>query len=714
MSRFLSIIAAAGISGPALHAQQDTVAILQPVVVTITRGSGRSVLASPFALSVVRPDSARPGQRHTAVDETLALVPGLSATNRNNPSQDPRLSIRGFGARSAFGVRGVRVLRDGMPLTLPDGQTPLDYLSLESVGTVEVMRGSASALYGNSSGGVVDLRTEAPSKSRLSLEGRQWLGDRRFLRSTVAASGTSGKSGYIGDVSLTSGDGSRNHSRHRATSGFARAEYDGGNTGLSLTVLALRSPLAENPGALTLEEMRADPERADPSSVRRDARKSVSQVQVGASVARRGGGTELTFSAFGGARSLDNPLTFAIVEIGRHSFGASGNARTSSRFFGFRHGLLAGIDLQFQNDLRRNYVTCADTIPLAFPTPGCPRVDDERGVVTLDQRELVSSAGAYLSDEVRISERLYATAGIRADNVRFEVRDRLKAADNPDDSGKRSLAAVSPIAGFVARIDPMNSVYANFSAAFETPTATELGNQPDGSAGINRSLEPQRSRTVEVGAKGYAGDVFRYDAAVFATSVRDELVPFEIAGSNGRRFFRNAGRTRRRGAEVGAEVTTGVLSLSAAYNYAAFNFVKFGEGTSDYSGNEIPGIPRHRMQAAVRLARGGGFMVAETELSGPTFVDDANTARAQGYVVSHLRLGMSRLAAMTRTAVVAGVRNMFDRTYAASLSVNAARGRYFEPASSRNVFVGVTVATGGERQPVRKPGKCARSANPCF
>ena len=157
-----------------IGAQGDTaVATLKPVVVTVTRGSGRTILGSPFAISVVQPDSSRPGQRHTGVDETLALIPGVTSVSRNNPAQDPRLSIRGFGARSAFGVRGVRVLRDGIPITLPDGQTPLDYVSLESVGHVEVLRGAASALYGNASGGVVDLRSRAPSTTLFDAEARQ-------------------------------------------------------------------------------------------------------------------------------------------------------------------------------------------------------------------------------------------------------------------------------------------------------------------------------------------------------------------------------------------------------------------------------------------------------------------------------------------------------------------------------------------------------------
>src|SRR5688572_19946386 len=180
----------------AVQAQDSSVAQLEPVVVEVTRGTRRSPLKLPFAISVMTPDSTRPGQRHLSLDETLAQVPGLSVSNRNNPSQDPRISIRGFGARSAFGVRGIRVLRDGIPLTLPDGQTPVDYLDLESVGRVEVMRGTASSLYGNAGGGVVDLRTSEPPPVPLSAAARLWSGGFGAQRIVAKASGAGNGFGY--------------------------------------------------------------------------------------------------------------------------------------------------------------------------------------------------------------------------------------------------------------------------------------------------------------------------------------------------------------------------------------------------------------------------------------------------------------------------------------------------------------------------------------
>ena len=664
--------------------------VLQPIVITVTRGASTAPLDAPFAMTILRPDSIRPGQRHTALDESLALVPGLTAVNRTNPSQDPRVSIRGFGARSAFGVRGVRILRDGMPLTLPDGQTPVDYLSLESVDRIEVIRGAASALYGNASGGVIDLRTAPPPATRLGGEIRQWIGDYASSRTTIKAGGISGPAYYQADATLTRSGGFRIYSRQRSTSGFARvgAVLDG--TDYALQILALDLGLAENPGALTLAQFQSNPRNADQPSVNKLARKEVHQIQVGVTANRLLDRDEIDASAYVGTRSLYNPLTFAVVDFGRRTFGASG--RITHSFDSTKpNRLTLGFDLQGQNDSRRNFANCNDSPPPTAPTVSCPVVGMERGALTLDQRELVSGLGAYVNDELRITDRIRLSGGLRADNVKFEVRDRLVGGTNPDDSGERTLHAVTPYAGIVSRIASDRSIYANISSAFETPTATELGNHPDGSAGINQQLAPQKSTTYEIGSKGGAGPTFFYDIALFSTRVRDELVPYEILGSGGRRYFRNAGRTNRRGGELGISAEAGPLIVNSSYSYSDFRFARFVTDSAVFDGKRIPGIPVHRGQASATISLGGFFGVVEAEAAASAFVDDANTARAPAYQVVHLRGGARRVFGLSGASLVAGVQNLFNRAYSPSLSVNAARGKFFEPAVGRTVFIGLTL-----------------------
>jgi iron complex outermembrane receptor protein len=685
------------IRGSALSAQDTTATKLAPVVVEVGRGTNKSLLELPFAVTAQTPDSARPGQRHLSIDDALWLIPGLSVSNRNNPSQDPRISIRGFGARSAFGVRGIRVLRDGIPLTLPDGQTPLDYLDLESVGRVEVMRGSASSLYGNAGGGVVDLRTSEPAPVPATGELRYWDGAFDSRRLVAKTAGSSNGFGYQGNVARTESDGYRDYSRQRTTNGFGRLSYDNEKGSFGLEWLGVNTPTAQNPGAITRAQFDADPRAADPLSVRKGARKAVKQSQFGLTGRREISSGEIEASAYAGTRALDNPLTFGIVDVDRTTSG--GNLRGTIPFSALNtgHRVTVGTELQFQNDWRRNFTNCNDIPPPSTTTATCPTLGVERGSLTLNQRELVSSIGSYLRDEIELGERYSLTASARADAVRFQVKDRLITATNPDDSGERTLRAVSPMAGFLARLSDSHSAYANVSTAFETPTATELGNQPSGAAGINQSLQPQRSLTYEVGLKGVSGIGLQYNAALFSTRVKDELIPFDITGGNGRRYFRNAGRTSRRGAELGLGADLGVVELGGAYTYANYRFVDFTVGAADYAGNRIPGIPRQSFQATATVRAPFASIVTEATMNDRMFVDDANSASAPGYALFNARLISSALWQGSGAEITIGAQNIFNTRYVSSVSVNAAAGKFYEPGSARSAYIGISLLAAARR-----------------
>jgi iron complex outermembrane receptor protein len=677
---------------PGFAGAQDTAATQLPaVVVQVGRGAHGSPLELPFAVSVLTPDSARPGQRHLTLDEALWLVPGLSVSNRNNPSQDPRISIRGFGARSAFGVRGIRVLRDGLPLTLPDGQTPVDYLDLESVGSIEVMRGSASSLYGNAGGGVVDIRTSDPLPVPVSGEARLWTGAFGTRRLVAKSGGAIGGFGYQGNVARTESDGYRDYSRQRMTNGFGRLSLDNANGSYALDWLGVNTPLAQNPGALTRAQFESNPRAADPLSIRKAARKAVTQSQVGLTARRSAGRGEIEASTYAGTRSLMNPQTFAIVDVGRKTAGGSVRATVPFWLMGTEHRMTLGTDLQFQNDLRLNYTNCNNVPPPIAPTITCPNPTLERGTATLNQRELISSIGSYLRDELRLGDRYSLTGAVRADAVRFQVKDRLINATNPDDSGRRTLGALSPMVGLLARLSPLQSAYANISSAFETPTATELGNQPSGAAGINRDLQPQRSITYETGLKGISTAGFQYNAALFTTSVHDELIPYDIVGGGGRRYYRNAGRTSRRGLELGTGSNIGPLELGGAYTYAKYRFVDFTVDTVHYAGNHIPGIPSQTFQATAALRSVVGTLVTEATVVDRMFVDDANSESAPGYGLLNARFVTHAAIGLSGAEVTVGAQNVLDRKYVSSVSVNAAGGKFYEPGSQRSIYVGVSL-----------------------
>ncbi|HJU65678.1 MAG TPA: TonB-dependent receptor, partial [Gemmatimonadaceae bacterium] len=557
----------------------------------------------------------RPGLRHVTLDETLFLLPGVVVVSRNNPTQDPRISIRGFGARSAFGVRGVRILRDGMPLTLPDGQTAVDYMDLESVGTVEVIRGSASALYGNAAGGVVNIRSAAPPSDPVAVQARATAGSEDLRRWVGTVGGTSGSLRYQANVSHIDQDGYRQFSRQRATNGFGRLMFDVGRAEVSVIGLALDMPEAEDPGALSLDQLEGDRQMADPFWVERRVRKEVRQTQLGVVASMPAGRGELEGVVYGGWRDLFNPRPTFLIDLDRAMYGASLRTTVPVHFLGVGHRLSAGIDVQRQADDRQNVANCNRPTGIAPPAAQCPDAGSERGVAQLDQDETVSSVGPFLRDEIALGNRLTLMLGARADFVRFEVDDHLLSSTNPDDSGERTLDAVSPMAGVLFRASPRHALYANVSTAFETPTATELGNQADGSAGLNRDLDPQRATTYELGMKGIVLSRVRYDVAGFYTRVRDELIPFDVPGSPGRRFFRNAGRTERRGVEGGIWALLGPFEVGASYSYSNFEFedyvVSAGGASTDFSGKDIPGVPAQQLQASVTWKHRGFYATAE-------------------------------------------------------------------------------------------------------
>ena len=688
-------------------------------MVTVTRDVGRSPLDLPYAIATMRPDSATPGLTHTLVEQTLSLLPGVTVANRTNPSQDTRVSIRGFGARSQFGARSIRILRDGMPLTLPDGQTPIDYLDLESVDRVEVIRGAAASLYGNAAGGVIDLRSGAAPAVPFALQARTWTGpDANPVRSASQQrfvglfGGTMGATSYEGNLGRTHSDGSRAYSHQQLTNAFAHAVTNVGATEIGLVGLGLDMPLAENPGALTAAQFNADPSQADALSVQKKARKTVHQVQLGLSARRTmAGDGELSGQVYGGTRTLFNPLTFAVVGVDRRQGGAAARLTVPLGGGALQNRVSVGADAQWLNDARKNWVNC-NAVPTA--NASCPSLPQEKGNLTLDQRELVSSLGPYVRDELERG-RWRGTAGVRADQVRFEVRDHF-LSDGRDDSGTRTLHAVSPMLGLAARLSPFHSLYANVGSAFETPTTTELGNQADGSAGLNRDLKPQYSTTYETGAKGVAPYGVQYDVALFDTEVRDELIPFEVPGGNGRTYYRNAGRTRRRGAEVGLGANLGPVSISTAYTLSHFRFRDFLNGTTQYAGNTIPGIPEHQVQASATWRVGKAFVLAEGIAKSRVFVNDANTLTQlsvpcsagstalcrlhdpTAFSVFNVRVGGTAVFGRPWLSPVIGVQNAFDKHYVGSVAVNASGAtpsatKFYEPAPGRTWFVGLSAAT---------------------
>ena len=677
--------------------QDSTARSLQSVRVTVTRDAARTPFELPFAIATAAL-TQRPALRRTGVSDLLLAVPGVQVQDRANPSQDQRIAMRGFGARSAFGVRGVRLLRDGVPLSLPDGQTPTDWLDLETIDRVDIVRGTAAALYGNAAGGVIDMKSRAPSARPFAAEARVWDGGgvrRRNVQASGSRSDSSGlwqRAAWLGSFTRTNGDGPRTWSRLDATSLFARGLATVAGTRLELQGTRYDAPRAENTGALTAVELARDPRLPDSLNITRRSRKAVLQSQVALLAERDVRGGTVRASLFTGTRNLDNPLPFAIVAVDRRVLGGGvhGAWRLARTAWPLRFG--AGVDAQRQVDERYNFENCAAVLPTAPATASCPRPGTERGSTRLDQQERAVNVGGYGRMEVEAPHGIFASAALRYDQVQFRVRDRFVTATNANDSGDRTLGAVSPMVGLAWRATPLWSVYANASTAFETPTITELTNQVTGAAGLNTQLEPQRTRTLEVGTQALLWQRVRADVALFRATVLDELVPFDVPNQPGRRAFRNAGRTSRAGAETSLRAQVGALEVGSAYTWSTFHFDRYDVGAASFAGKPIPGVPEHYLQGFVTARARSLFSTAEWTGASRASANDAATVYGAGYAVWNWRVGLSapRVAGV-RVDPVLSIENLFDRRYASSLVVNATRNRFFEPGLPRRVSLVVQV-----------------------
>jgi iron complex outermembrane recepter protein len=672
----------------------DSARPLGAVRVTVTRDAPRAALDLPFAVARVTPDSARPATRRLTIGELLFAVPGVAVGNRNNPSQDPRLGIRGFGARSAFGVRGVRVVRDGIPLTLPDGQTPIDWLDLESIGSLEVIRGTASALYGNAAGGVLSLRTVSADSGPARLSLRAFGDGNDVTRISGVASGRVGvrDADWVVSGTTLGGAGARTYAEQRAQSAFGRVGATLGGTRFDVQATAFGLPTAENPGAVTAIELASRRNLADSLNVVRRSRKEVTHRQVALSAERLTGPVQLSGNLFVGTRALDNPQPFAIVDVQRRNWGGTLRGSMSSVWNGFTVRTTAGADWQGQRDDRRNFENCNarfGTVPAAT----CPVRDQERGALRIDQRERLDGMGAFARWEIEAPRRATLSAAVRWDELRLSLQDRFITPTNADDSGDRTLGAVTPMIGATLRLTPTVAWYSSVSTAFETPTITELTNQPDGRAGLNATLDPQRTRMFESGVKAVLGSRWRADLSVYTASTRDELVPFDVPGQVGRRAFRNAGRTARRGVELSLEgvsrfVDGGLALAHARYRYEDYALTS-GTTTTQLAGRSIPGVPNSTAQGWLTGRARGWFLTVEGSAQSRSALDDANSAFAPGWWVANLRMGRDVRVRRVGVEPLVGIDNLFNRNYASTLVVNATRGRFFEPAVPRTAYLGV-------------------------
>ena len=672
---------------------------LPPTTVSVTRAE-RPLTQIPNSIQTIDRQQISRARPTWGLDEALVSVPGVFVANRYNFSQDQRISIRGFGARSAFAVRGIKILVDGIPQTLPDGQGQLTNLELGEVDRIEVLRGSTSALFGNASGGVISIWTNPHDIVAVKEDARFVAG--RFAsnpeRTWSKWQSTTGLRVLGGSAQVTLSrldyDGERDHSAADQRVFNARLTVPLA-TGWSLALLAAvgNNPQADNPGSLTAAELTTNRDTVPVLNRNRDAGKAVTQVQTGATVRRSmANGGEATFTVFGLTRDLKNPITTTYIDLDRVDYGARASMTYPLPLGSRAHRLTVGFDVQRQQDDRKNFAY--------LNTPGDSAKPDTTR--TLDQLERVVEIGPFVQSALELSPTVTLTAGLRYDWVKFAVRDRLITASppNPDDSGERLMQALSGSLGIALNPSRTLTVYGNIASSFETPTTTELANSPSGAGGFNTGLEPQHAWNYEVGARGALGDRFLYTGTVFQADVRDALVPYEIAAP--RFYYRNAGSTRHRGVELsGSLAILSGISVNVTWTYSNYRFRDYSftdsTGTHVLDNRELTGIPRNWFHTIVRAQPpvfGGFWAEVQQSYSSGYYVSDLQPTRTSPWWATNVRLGWEGKAGQVRLAPFLGINNAFNHLYVSSVVINAARDRFYEPAPGRNAYLGLTVGAG--------------------
>jgi len=674
---------------------------LPPTTVSVTR-TDVPLTKVPLSIHTVDRTEISRAKPTWGLDEALANVPGVFVANRYNFSQDQRISIRGFGARSAFAVRGIKILVDGIPQTLPDGQGQLTNLELGEVDHIEVLRGSVSALYGNASGGVISIWTKPHDVAHVNEEARFVTGrfDQRSGRSwnkwqTTTSMRIRGASALL-TVSRLDYEGERDHSAADQRVLNARVQLPmGSRWSLALVTDVGDSPRADNPGSLTLAELRANRDTVPVLNRNRNAGKAVTQFQTGATLRRTmTNGGEAAITIFGLTRSLQNPITTTYIDLDRVDYGARASVTYPMALGSLVHRLTAGFDFQRQRDDRKNFNY--------LNTPGDSAKADT--VRSLDQLEHVTEIGPFVQSALELSSRTTLTTGLRYDWVKFAVQDHLiTPPSNPDDSGDRLMRALSGSFGIAVNPSSRATLYANVGSSFETPTTTELANSATGTGGFNPDLKPQHARNYEVGARGSLGRGQRlgFTIAVFQADVRDALIPYEIQAP--RFYYRNAGSTRHRGVEVSSVLTiVPGVRLNAVWTYADYRYRRYSFTVSDtivhtLDGRALPGIPQNWLNltlgAQPAAFHGAWAEVQQTRSSG-YLVSDTLSARAAPWWSTNVRVGWEGTTGGMRLAPFVGINNAFNHLYVSSVVINAARDRFYEPAPGRNVYVGLSVGAG--------------------
>jgi iron complex outermembrane receptor protein len=596
-------------------------------------------------------------------------LPGIWVNDRQNRALGERITIRGIGWRAQFGVRGIQVVLDGIPLTVADGQSVTNIIDPAFIKRVELIRGPAASYWGNSSGGVLYLSTKASQPTGNSFNARTYAGSYGGRKAEFRLNNSSGDHSVSAFTSYDASDGYRDYSASRLLRSGVQGNYTfNDNSRLQYTGALQWMPQAEHPSGLTAEQAAGSPQGANPSFVDSDAGKQVTQGQLGLSYSRETGFGLLSASTYGSYRDLTNPLPFGIITVDR----LAGGMRTSLEKDFKKLNLNMGGELKFQRDDREEFENS----------------NGRRGATTVNQTETVGNQALFLTSTYTAGP-LKLLSSLRYDRITF-------ASDTTagPQTRQRSFQSVSPGLGLSYSFGA-STLYSNLSTSFQAPTTTELVNRPDGGSGFNPELKPEQTIGLEAGSRGsLGGGILEYDAALYRLWIQDLLFPYQLE-ANGATFFRNQGETRHQGVEVAATLRAAEnLSVQGTYTLTDADFVDAQTLDSlSLKGKTVPGIAKHRLSGNISWSPAPVWMQLSARYTGAYPVNNVNTTRNGGYIVADAKFSYEwnfQQSGVTLTPFI-NINNMLNKRYNGSVVVNAFGGRYFEPAPGRNWQAGVSI-----------------------
>ena len=653
---------------------------------------------SPASVTIVDGERVRDRQWQVNLSESLSTTPGLLLQNRQNYAQDLQLSIRGHGARSTFGVRGVQVFVDGIPATMPDGQGQTNNIDLQSVERIEVLRGPYSTLYGNASGGVINAYTER-GEGRPRIDSSFAVGSNGQKRLGLKAQGEQSGVGYVVSASRYLTDGWRAQSAADKNMFNARLDTNPGDSGHLMLVANYVDVDALAPGGVTPADGQANARAVAQGPIDYNMRKSMRQTQVGLSYDHRvDASNALRLMVYAGQRHITQyqstpraaqaPATSAggVIDLGRDYGGMDLRWAHDTRLADSPFSLVAGLAVNVVEEDRQGY---NNFLGSALGV---------KGALRRDERNTLNNADPYLQASWSFAPRWRLDAGLRWSNVKFESRDHYIAPGNGDGSGDTRYRRWLPMLSLQHQISAATQVYASAGGGTETPTFNEISYRPGGLPGLNFGLQPATSRSLELGLRQRLdGDALRghWSAALFHTDTENEIVTADNTG--GRATYRNAGRTRRQGAELGTQLQlarqwqlSGALTLLDAKLRDGFCNAA---GTSCVSaGKRIAGTAR--TQAALGLdwrPHGDWRLGADWRHVSAIAANDSNSVEAPSYNVLGLSASHTRQWGAWKLNAFARVDNVTDKKYVGSVIVNEGNGRFYEAAPGRQWMAGISL-----------------------